>query len=647
MIPKDVSHHRTLANRPPLRPIAWLPKARRRIDSTAWHSACLEDSRCTLLPPPRLIPTLGFAISCLTALALTASPVWAQVPDKAASVCIVSVNKTAALLAKAHSKLASGCAKAVTKGTESDFADCVETDAKGKIGAAEGVVAKKDAAKCSVLPPFGYGSPADISYGADLAVAGLVAELIGDHPTSLLASAEKADSVCQGIVLKQSAGLLAARLRAFTSCKKAAMKAATLASAGDLENTCFDALLADDDGKLGKADDKLGVLVGKKCATSDLSLVFPGSCSGAGDFPACVTDRSECAACRLLNNADGLARDCDLFDDGLTNNSCSTCGNGIVELGEDCDAGDSEGTQCCSAQCTAIAEAASCDDGDACTQVDTCLAGVCTGADPVVCTALDQCHSVGICDTETGLCPDPLADNGTVCDDGDACTTLDVCTDGTCAGTVVPPAETLLSDDFDDSTLDPAWNITFSGVATNWTFAEAGTDLTVTGITNSTTNQWGTIDLERDVAPTQDFRLSIDLGWDSLGSNVPIQEVYVEGLDSNGDRVVYAGFIDAWAASSGGYAWAACPSGCSGSESQNTRPPAGSGAFVIERVSDQVLIKAGATTLFDATGDTSEITAIRLHFGHWKWSGAGGSPTFGSENIDLVTFEAVNVACGG
>jgi len=42
-----------------------------------------------------------------------------------------------------------------------------------------------------------------------------------------------------------------------------------------------------------------------------------------------------------------------------------------------------------------IGDGSACDDGDPCTQADTCQAGVCTGANPVVCSALDQGHGAG------------------------------------------------------------------------------------------------------------------------------------------------------------------------------------------------------------------------------------------------------------
>jgi hypothetical protein len=54
-----------------------------------------------------------------------------------------------------------------------------------------------------------------------------------------------------------------------------------------------------------------------------------------------------------------------------------------------------------------------CDDGNACTQTDTCQAGVCVGSNDVVCTASDQCHVVGTCDPTTGVCSNAVAPDST------------------------------------------------------------------------------------------------------------------------------------------------------------------------------------------------------------------------------------------
>jgi TolB protein len=73
-----------------------------------------------------------------------------------------------------------------------------------------------------------------------------------------------------------------------------------------------------------------------------------------------------------------------------------------------------------------------CNDGNACTRSDSCQAGSCTGADPVVCSARDQCHEAGTCDPASGACSDPAAPDGTACDDTDTCSGPDVCDAGVC-----------------------------------------------------------------------------------------------------------------------------------------------------------------------------------------------------------------------
>ena len=79
----------------------------------------------------------------------------------------------------------------------------------------------------------------------------------------------------------------------------------------------------------------------------------------------------------------------------------------------------------------------SCNDANPCTQTDGCQTGVCTGGNPVVCSASDPCHVAGVCNTGTGLCSNPNAPNGTGCNDGDACTVPDACQSGVCVGTPV------------------------------------------------------------------------------------------------------------------------------------------------------------------------------------------------------------------
>ncbi|HTN92375.1 MAG TPA: VCBS repeat-containing protein [Sorangium sp.] len=66
-----------------------------------------------------------------------------------------------------------------------------------------------------------------------------------------------------------------------------------------------------------------------------------------------------------------------------------------------------------------------CDDGDACTQTDTCQAGSCTSSNPVTCTASDECHVAGTCDASSGVCSNPNAPDGIYCSTG-------ICKTGAC-----------------------------------------------------------------------------------------------------------------------------------------------------------------------------------------------------------------------
>ena len=86
----------------------------------------------------------------------------------------------------------------------------------------------------------------------------------------------------------------------------------------------------------------------------------------------------------------------------------------------------------------AVADDTPCNDADACTRADRCRAGTCTGTDPVVCTALDQCHQTGSCDPQTGRCSTPPQPEFSECSDGIPCTAADTCRAGVCTGIPLP-----------------------------------------------------------------------------------------------------------------------------------------------------------------------------------------------------------------
>jgi hypothetical protein len=91
-------------------------------------------------------------------------------------------------------------------------------------------------------------------------------------------------------------------------------------------------------------------------------------------------------------------------------------------------------TVTCVPFCAVRTDGTPCDDANVCTRNDTCQAGACVGANPIACQALDPCHSTGTCDPQSGVCSNPNAANGTSCNDQNACTQLDQCMNGACVG---------------------------------------------------------------------------------------------------------------------------------------------------------------------------------------------------------------------
>eukprot|EP01114_Cavostelium_apophysatum_P007181 TRINITY_DN18_c0_g1_i7.p1 TRINITY_DN18_c0_g1~~TRINITY_DN18_c0_g1_i7.p1 ORF type:complete len:836 (-),score=207.16 TRINITY_DN18_c0_g1_i7:132-2639(-) len=73
-----------------------------------------------------------------------------------------------------------------------------------------------------------------------------------------------------------------------------------------------------------------------------------------------------------------------------------------------------------------------CDDLDACTVGDTCVSGKCNPGKPTTCPDSSTCRKF-FCNSETGRC-DTNDLNGLVCDDRNACTLNDTCTNGMCSG---------------------------------------------------------------------------------------------------------------------------------------------------------------------------------------------------------------------
>ena len=104
------------------------------------------------------------------------------------------------------------------------------------------------------------------------------------------------------------------------------------------------------------------------------------------------------------------------------------------------------------------ADGVTCDDGDFCTEEDVCAAGLCVGI-ALTCEAAEDCASAS-CDPAIG-CVVIAGGEGEFCDDGNACTADDLCTEGACTGSLFACND---SDECTEDSCDPV-----NGCIFTWT----------------------------------------------------------------------------------------------------------------------------------------------------------------------------------
>ncbi len=251
--------------------------------------------------------------------------------------CTNALNNEARKVADKIGKEWCKCIQDKTKGKVADVEDCVDADAKSKIAKAILKIGDQDAKKCSGDDKDGNPRKPDfcvtatpeptISAAAFAKEDAILHGVFGsDVDAALLA--DKNGNKCQLALAKTAKKCQATKLKEFNKCKKVALKDG--AADGDaLQDACLGigaVAQPDEKGKIAKACiDKIDTDIDKKCVGKgvDLSDAAPGC--GTDDpatLGACIDHLVECRVCTYLNVVDNLARDCDLFDDGIDNASC-------------------------------------------------------------------------------------------------------------------------------------------------------------------------------------------------------------------------------------------------------------------------------------------------------------------------------------
>lgn len=253
--------------------------------------------------------------------------------------------------------------------------------------------------------------------------------------------------------------------------------------------------------------------------------VYTCDCAAGFTGTNCEIDINDCAVNPCLNGGTCV--------DGVNSYTCQ-CAPGYT------------GTNCEQFGCATALDGTQCDDGNACTQTDSCQGGVCTGTNPIVCNALDQCHAAGVCDPVTAVCSNPAQPDGTTCSDGNGCTVDDACITGACMSGA--PMQC-------DGTCDPQ-----NGVCTPWppiaidTTVSVGNNLEAQlAVTLGAPAPAGGVALTVTSADPTQLVLSTDptaTGTDSVvvtvaeGTLASTTPIYVQALSDNGAVDVVASAPD-------------------------------------------------------------------------------------------------------
>ncbi|MFO0749416.1 MAG: HYR domain-containing protein [Myxococcota bacterium] len=286
------------------------------------------------------------------------------------------------------------------------------------------VVAGALITKTEVLAPRGRGS---LSYRA--MVSGASGDLVLDS-----ASIDGADE--HRVVSNQVTGVLVDcddgdpcttdACVMFTGCVHTLTPHPEVAETCDgLDNDCDTRVDADDDDLVLSACDKQdGVCEGSEHLASECidGAFLPCSDANYEAYSEGSYDTTDASCDAVDNDCDGLDDDDYVgFDVVCGEKGCEGHATTFCAFG---DVGD---------DCRPAEDGTSCEDGDLCSNASACTAGTCLATRYITCNDHQTC-TADSCNPAVGCVYAPVED-GTPCDDLNACSSEDLCEDGSCVGT--------------------------------------------------------------------------------------------------------------------------------------------------------------------------------------------------------------------
>jgi hypothetical protein len=200
--------------------------------------------------------------------------------------------------------------------------------------------------------------------------------------------------------------------------------------------------------------------------------------------------------------------------------------------------------------------------------------------------------------------------------------------DGTEYGTAVPVILSKVDDDFNDGVLSPSWRIDLED-ATDWTYTESGTTLTVSGVTPLATNP-GVAVLQEYVDPYQNFTLSFKFSWDSGGDNAAVQSVHLQLHTIDDQLITWVAYRDIWNGQSGEQ-FVQIGNNNFYETGPDSLPLSGNATVTVARVGSNISIAWDGNTILTGTDDRA-VEVVELSFNH-------ESAGIGSISVDSVKLQ--------
>jgi hypothetical protein len=262
--------------------------------------------------------------------------------------CLNGLADAAARVARAQASDAGACLHAFARGRVERLGEgaqartleaCLTNDVTGRVARALERTLRRDANRClgrpTQLPDFAYRGAGPVNGAVRGQTAAFAEDLFGPELDAALVPAETSPLAarCQERVAEAGGDVLDAGVRVAADAKRDALRgrgrraAGPVDSALELETALLAGLAQDAGGRLGRARARLQREAREACAATEAPLaeLFPGLCAAAADPGAladCADRAALCRLCRAQNGMDGIALDCDAFDDGVPNLTC-------------------------------------------------------------------------------------------------------------------------------------------------------------------------------------------------------------------------------------------------------------------------------------------------------------------------------------